>query len=285
MDIDLNGHKHPWLIFSIKGSKFAISSIIVHGIIVVPEVTATPERHVHTRGMIHYQDTVIPIVDLRLRMGMDSSQDEANQFIQSMVDREAEHLAWLSELELSMSEGREFRETTDPHLCAFGQWYDNFKPRSHMMESLMRGFDGPHRQIHAVAAQVKALQREGKINEAYALIDNVRENDLGKMKEIFASVKKEFVAFNREISVVYESGSAICSFAADAVEGIEELHSIGNGKSGGAVLGHISSPLVIATARRKDSEEIIFVLDHKRILPSGPADIPTGLDHSLLATG
>lgn len=63
---------------------------------------------------------MIPMIDLRKRLGMTSAAAENNQFCALMDQRRQDHVNWLNELEASTRERREFKLTTGPHKCAFG---------------------------------------------------------------------------------------------------------------------------------------------------------------------
>jgi hypothetical protein len=89
------------------------------------------------------------------------------RFCAMMQLREQDHRKWLLELEASVQEHRSFLMTTDPHKCAFGKWYDNYHADNAWVAALLKKVDGPHRQIHAVAADCRptneAVRRTARI--------------------------------------------------------------------------------------------------------------------------
>jgi chemotaxis signal transduction protein len=81
----------------------------------VSEVASIPNMPDFVRGAINLRGRVMPLVDLRKRLGMVSASEETSEFIRLMMQREQDHKNWLAELEASVRERREFKLTTDPH--------------------------------------------------------------------------------------------------------------------------------------------------------------------------
>jgi hypothetical protein len=96
----------------------------VRELVMVSEVASIPNMPDFVRGAINLRGRVMPLVDLRKRLGMVSATEETSELIRLMMQREQDHKNWLAELEACVRESREFKLTTDPHTCAFGKWYD-----------------------------------------------------------------------------------------------------------------------------------------------------------------
>jgi purine-binding chemotaxis protein CheW len=117
----------PWVIFRLGQQPFGLSAFDTREMLALPEVTPIPRAPEYIRGVINLRGEVITLVDLRLRLGLPSSKVEKEELIRLLEQREQDHKNWLGELESSVREKRSFHLTTDPHACAFGRWYDNFK--------------------------------------------------------------------------------------------------------------------------------------------------------------
>src|SRR5690349_21738071 len=119
--------------------------------VIAPAPVRLPDTAEWVRGVLEIRDQVVPLMDLRKRMGMQSSVEEIEEFCALMQQREQDHRDWLAELEASVRENRPFRLTTDPHQCKFGKWYDAYQPPNLTVEGLLKKFDAPHRAIHRLA--------------------------------------------------------------------------------------------------------------------------------------
>lgn len=258
------GNEFPWVIFSVKKTKCAISAKDVESMVAMPPVVDVPHAPEYVRGVINLRGRVMPVVDLRARMGMTSFMREVDEFCALMHQREQDHKNWLRELEASVREGREFGLATDPHLCAFGKWFDSYKAETHLMEMILQKFRAPHARIHALAAKVKALEAKGEIDEAHRLIDQCRDNELAEMIRLFAEIREAYVASSREICLVFSANARPVAMAVDSIESVERLAE-GKFEELPDVLHDSDSDLVTSTGKRLKHDELVLLIDHTRI--------------------
>jgi purine-binding chemotaxis protein CheW len=209
----------PWLIVRLKHRSFALPTQEVRELVMKPEVTCVPDSPPFVRGVMNIRGRMLPLVDLRLRVGMKAASEEAASFCALMEQRRQDHVNWLNELEASVREQRDFKLATDPHRCAFGRWYDSYTAENIWIGALLRRFADPHRQIHAVASNVIALSSKGDSASANVLIEQTRRGVLSKMIRLFASLQELIQESSQEIAVVLETGSR--SFAVSVDEAAE----------------------------------------------------------------
>ena len=138
------------MIFRLQGEQFAVSTNHVREMVAMTKVVTVPRAPHYIRGVINLRGQVIPVIDLRLRMGMTSLVDEAEDLIALLDQREQDHKNWIAELESSVRERREFKLATDPHKCAFGKWYDNYKSDNRVLANCLTKFDEPHQKINVI---------------------------------------------------------------------------------------------------------------------------------------
>lgn len=185
----------PWVIFHLLDEQFAVSANHVREMVAMPKVVPVPQTPDYIRGVINLRDQVIPVMDLRLRMGMTSLVDETEDLIKLLDQREQDHKNWIAELESSVREQRGFKLATDPHKCAFGKWYDNFKTENRILAGCLRKFDAPHQKIHAIAVNVKdneciaGVGKRGQDNELVQLLDVGKI--IGQEKDLAIEIPKE----------------------------------------------------------------------------------------------
>ena len=218
-----------FLISVIGGESFAVPVNFVREIVTMPKVSPVPESETYMRGVVNLRDSVIPVIDMRLRLGMISCIDETEAYIQMMDDRESDHRNWLQELEQSVKEQRPFKLATDPHQCAFGKWYYAYDANSSVnqcisLNMIMPKFEGPHDSIHEIAKKVADMQNSNNFDGAMALIEKTRKTELARMIDLFDEARAIIRERRRELAVVIEIKGTKVAMAVDAVESIEHLN-------------------------------------------------------------
>jgi purine-binding chemotaxis protein CheW len=195
----------------------------VRELVIMPEVSRITDVPDYVRGVINLRGRVVPVIDLRRRIGMSSAHDEIEQFCEMMTQRQQDHLNWLHELEASVREEREFKLTTDPHRCAFGKWYDAYQPDNPWVAGLLRRFDGPHQAIHALGGKVVTLTQEGRHGEALELIAVHHGSTLALMVNLFEELQVLVRERQREVAVVLMTGKREFAVSVDAAVSVEKL--------------------------------------------------------------
>lgn len=219
---DLDGSL-PWVVFELKGQLFAVNSGYVKELITIPKVVGLPHAPETIRGVISLRGQVVTLMDTRIRMGLPALGSETAELINMLDAREQDHHNWLAELDASVREGREFGLTTDPHRCAFGVWYDQFETDNPALQNCLEQFDTPHKAIHAVAVQVKALVAQGEQDRACALVDATRDREMSQIAAVFAETRTLIADSVREIAVVLEWQDRLVAISVDSVTTVEGM--------------------------------------------------------------
>ena len=103
-----------WAVIQAKNQAFAVATRDLREMVIMPEVSEVPNTGEHVRGVINLRGRVLPLIDLRKRIGLASLAEENAAFLAMLWQREKDHHNWLRELEASVRERREFQLTTDP---------------------------------------------------------------------------------------------------------------------------------------------------------------------------
>ena len=274
---DTRPFQYPWVLFHLKKTVFGISAENVRSMVATSDVARVPNAPVHVRGVVNLRGNVLPLMDLRILMNMPSHMSEVEDFCALMDRREADHRNWLLELESSVRQEREFTKTTDPHACAFGKWYDNYNPDSHILRSILRKFDGPHKRIHGIARKVLELEKANKTKEAYVIIEKCRNNELAEMVELFEQARQAYREYKREVCIVLEHKEGLVAAAVDRIEAVEHLplntvEAVSENFAGGNACG-----LIQATGRRKQNNDVVFLLDYDNLVKTLRSDDLTAM--------
>ena len=69
------GSSHKYLTFELSGEEYGIEILKVREIIGLLAITPVPKAPKYMRGVINLRGRVIPVVDLKVKFGMDKSED------------------------------------------------------------------------------------------------------------------------------------------------------------------------------------------------------------------
>ncbi len=213
----------PWVIVRLRDQQFAISTNYVKEMVRLPNVVSVPKTPSYIRGVINLRGKVFPVLDLRVKLGMESLPSEIYGVTQLLEKREEDHKNWLDELEASVNENRAFKLTTDPHQCAFGKWYDGFNTDNRMLARCLKKFDEPHQKIHTIAIYAKEFVEKGSPDEARDLILNTKNHELSELLSLFAEARRLMVEECREIALCLEVNHRIMAVTVDFIETVERL--------------------------------------------------------------
>lgn len=273
MNAESNLYQYPWVIFKLQNEFYGIATSHVQTMVAMPDIVDVPHKLGWSRGVINLRKQVLPLVDLRLRLGMPSFTAKIDGLVDMVQQREQDHCNWLDELENSVMENREFTLTTDPHKCKFGQWYDSYKPVSLTESQMLQHFGDPHRRIHGIAHNVQALVAQNQTEQALALIENCRNGDFATMQKLFSDFRKfmrELAA--TEIAIVLENVNRRIAVAVDAVESVEMLAE-NSVEEMPEILRQKENSLGSFVARRKKSNHIVYLIDTQRIIEENHPEI------------
>lgn len=249
-----------WVIVRADSSLGALPASAVHAMVMLPKVVAVPHMPPHLRGVVNLRGQVLPLVDLRMRCGLRPLADYITGLCKLLEQREQDHRNWLTELDKSVTDHRPFTLATDPHKCAFGQWYDHFHTDDLILTGLLRRFDEPHRAVHAVAARVEQLKTAGDFTGATNLIAQTRSTELAKLMDLFAATRHHLRSASREIVVVLECRQGAYALAVDNVESTEYVEPASVSTVPDVMTGQCRQ-LVRGVARRKKGEQMVLLLD------------------------
>jgi purine-binding chemotaxis protein CheW len=248
--------QHLYLITKLKERLFALPAESIREIVLMPPHSPLPHAAPHVRGVINLRGRVIQLVDLRIRLGMTSLQDELKETTDMLTAREQDHKNWLTELEASIRQKRPFTLARDPHTCEFGKWYDHFKTENHTLASVLFKFSVPHGKIHAVADVACGYADTGDFDRAFAVIEAAHNRELKRMIDLFEEARSTFCHSARELVVVVNLQGENFALSVDSVESLEKIEydTIED-------IPPIVQGITMQTARRSKTQEIVLILD------------------------
>ncbi|MSM41647.1 MAG: HAMP domain-containing protein [Geobacter sp.] len=131
------------------------------------------------------------------------SMNTVNQLIVELSQKETDHLAWANAVSASLISGKaeSLKVQTDPHKCAFGEWYygagrQNAELSLPSIKQALTDIEEPHRKLHESAVAIKGLLERGAVAQAAALYHSETMPNLKLISEKLGSVKKDLTDFN-----------------------------------------------------------------------------------------
>ncbi len=150
-------------------------------------------------GLSHFQDSIVPVVDIAKRIGVKAGTEAKSELIQTLTAREQDHIDWLDALEDSIHTGDSFVKARDPHQCAFGKWYDKFDTRNEALKEVMSQFDQPHKEIHSLADKLLGMSNRGDKDEALKELAFQRLTTLRRLRSLFSHAREQLTEMMRPI--------------------------------------------------------------------------------------
>ena len=222
MDTSVQNEK-LWVLFTLDKRQFAVASDHLQQILPLPEVRCVPGVPPYMRGVICYRNNLVPLMDLRARLGIASLTAESAAFEAMIRERERDHQNWVRELLASVKERRDFTLATDPHKCAFGRWYDSYHSDDAWVAGWLRKFDEPHERIHGLAVTVNELKAKGDYENAESLVNGTGGATLGQLGTLFEGLISTLRDRYKELVMVLSVSNRSLAITADATLGIERL--------------------------------------------------------------
>ena len=214
-----------WLTVSLADQKYAVNCDCIDSIFQLEqEVTELPDAGREIVGVINLRGTVLPLVDMRALFGLQTLEDDLSTFEAMLRNYQQAHVNWVMELKSCLKEDRKFTLPTDPHACAFGKWYDNFKSNDMMITSTLAKIDEPHRKLHESAQRCFSLKDEGLGWDALEKILDEEVMPYSKqIVSLLAATIANYRASFRKICVAVTNGRSSIGMLTDSVHTVGKL--------------------------------------------------------------
>lgn len=254
----------PWVLFELQSQLYAVNTRHVREMIEIPKYTEMPEAASEVRGVIDLRGEIAVLLDTRRRLGLPSLEQETRELTELLQAREQDHIDWLEALETALREQRRFRLTTDPHQCAFGQWYDQFRTNNPILQTQLQAFDEPHKALHALGAELIRMGEAGQRELALSRLEQARGSTLKHLVSLFDSVRKSLHESTREIALILDWQGQLVALSVDTVSAVEHMEN--DARQAAPDIGEGAERCVNEIGRRNSGGEMVQLLDLEALL-------------------
>lgn len=170
-----------------------------------------------------FEGEAIPLHRFNRSIGANSQCDESHELIELLAARRQDHIDWIDALEHSLLSGEPFTKATDPHKCAFGQWYDRFEPIDQELKEILARFDEPHKRIHSLAERLLKLAEDGREAEAKKILDEERYTTLKLLMSLFGQATTRLEDMAKPVVIVLEAQQRTFALEVENLGDMEEF--------------------------------------------------------------
>ena len=248
------------LVFSAKDYILALPYFDIIQIVDSPDCTALPNMPQYVRGVIDLMGEAVPLIDTRIKLSIQSRQEEVTEFVKTFMMRKQDHLNWIDKLKKAVDNDDEILVEKDPHRCAFGKWFDTYQPNTLALAQYMSLFDTPHKTIHKLAVHAEEMVQAGQKEQAKVLIHAAENNELINLIRLFDGFEDKMRQSYQEYAIVVMHNGQKYALSADSIKYFEKMDEIVNNVP---LLVNIDEKMIHGIGRKKmrDITEDIIVLN------------------------
>lgn len=216
--------EHLFVSFKVKDQVYALNAGNVDAIFERRKnLISVPKTNDCLLGLISLRGDILPVLDLRRLLKMESLEQEQADFVRMLQERRQDHIRWVEQLRNSVETGAPFTLAVDPHECAFGKWYDHYKAPNHAVMIAMAGIEAPHQVIHHSAEDCFAC-RDDKEKQR-RIIETVTVPAMNGVLKGIDRMIAEFTSTKRNMCIVISERDARFGIAVDEVLSVEPLEN------------------------------------------------------------
>lgn len=255
-------HK-PHLIVGLEEQLFGLEIDHIQEILSLPKTVPIPNSPPFLRGAINLRGKVVPVLDLKQRLGMSSKESIALQMVEMLYKREQDHLNWVSALEKSLRHGDAFLLARDHHMCAFGKWFYSYKPFHAEFAQVLAEIEAPHARLHKMANELLIMADNGDREGALIQLSMLRKSELKLLRDRFEELRTIARTWQLEQVVILKKDEIQLGLCVDTVETTEILDPNSLAE---LAYGDLKKSGLIARSARNEAGDLVLLLDVNPLL-------------------
>lgn len=258
------------VVFGVAASRFGIPVERVREMTSLGHVDEIAGAPPWVAGVIRIREEVLPVVDLRLRLGMPSLDEERDRIIQALSRSQRIHSEWLAGLDREGGSGRFDVESGACELEGDSAWshriYDEVPRLRQLAERAARTHEALHEAVReAVSPAIARERREIALRE-------IRQGSLAAFQQRLDELKRQLVEGTRPMVITLTDGDASTCIQVDRVHSVV---AFGDDQVESAPLGTLvtdeGADLVHRVVKTPNDPRVVQILDIDRLLGAPPA--------------
>ena len=215
----------PYILFNLGINLYGINTKNITIIQDVPEITETTAKIDGIRGISHYKNEVINVLDLRSIFGMPSLHDEIFKIVN--IDRHiADHADTIELLKKAIDEGQPPKITGDSNNCSFGKWINQYRTKNEEIQKIIENIHVIHKDLHKnaefIGGLIKANRKDIAMNIFQQKIGDITKSFCEQLYEMKEMLENSF----NETMIIIDTGSKKIGLIVDSVETVESITEI-----------------------------------------------------------
>ena len=219
-------HSGSYITFVCAETHFALNVDAIKYITSIDaiKIQHTPLENGVMNRIFSFEDCPVVLYSFNKIVGSYSLVNESKKLIEWLATLKQDHINWMIALENAIMTGEKFNHATDPHLCEFGKWYDNFQSKDEELADIMQKFNKPHLQIHCVATQLlEAINQPNGKALALSRLEKEKHTTFTSLLNLFELAKARLNDMIKQVVIVIETQGKVFAIDLDNIEQMEEF--------------------------------------------------------------
>ena len=221
-----NSHSGSYITFRLGNARFALQVDCVRYITAANTLKKreTPDEQKNSHTLFDFNGEAVALYHFGDVIGAHSQAKSVEELITLLDQRKQDHINWIKALKNSLQTGEPFKKATDPHQCAFGQWYDNYTPDDDELADILARFDAPHKRIHALAEKLLNMAKtpEGA-QAALGVLEDEERSTLNELLEIFGLAASRLEDILKPVVIIIALDKTHYAIELDHIEDIQSF--------------------------------------------------------------
>lgn len=269
--LESDTHKRQFVTFRVQSKRYGVPIDSVVEMTQVQDaypISGAPEW---VLGMMQLRDSVVPILDLRLRLGFSRLKDELDCLNRELVTHRDEHVDWIDALVHDPAARAPSGYEKGLRVCGLRTWLDALAPSEAALAGAVHRLKGPDERLHAVVESSRELARRGDTAGARRALERAQGFELKDLLQGFEGLLRDVRARERQMVVILSGAEENLALAVDHIDSVASvdvdqivprpLHELETGE-------RAVDLLVSSVVRRHEQTELIQILDVERLFRS-----------------
>ncbi|MCA9509426.1 MAG: chemotaxis protein CheW [Myxococcota bacterium] len=206
--------------FGVGLRRFGVPIDVVLEMAPLGQVDPIPNAPRWILGMMRLRESVVPVLDLRVRLGMPSLVEEGASIVAVVRESRDEHAAWLRSLQASCQDRRAVDVPVGARSCKFARFQLEFESSDVKLMHLLEKLEAPHQRLHEAVREAVDRTTCGDWDGARARLESLRRTEFSALLDRFDDVETHVEEGQRRMAIVLRTQKRAACIAVDRVESV-----------------------------------------------------------------